>query len=177
MAKLRLIPILLLAVSMPRRKRTNSLTADAIMARVATNQDSSEKLRSQYIYQQHIQIISRKTKRQSPARRDRRLPRRPQARPYRTDAQQLTGRYWHKGKYEDFSGEPVPEADSTDGDLIHEFREDSPKTSPKTVWRTTSSRSPPTEQKTLQVSPAGSRALRGSPGLSRRLHSERRQGH
>ena len=24
----------------------------------------------------------------------------------------------------DFSGEPVPEADSTDGDLIHEFRED-----------------------------------------------------
>ncbi len=36
----------------------------------------------------------------------------------------LTGRYWHKGKYEDFQGEPVPEANSLDGDLIHDLRND-----------------------------------------------------
>ena len=46
---------------MPQAKADEPLTADAIMARVATNQDSSEKLRSQYIYQQHVQIIARKT--------------------------------------------------------------------------------------------------------------------
>ena len=48
MAKLRLLSILFLAaVSMPQAKADEPLTADAIMARVATNQDSSEKLRSQ----------------------------------------------------------------------------------------------------------------------------------
>ena len=61
MVKLRLISLLLLgAVSSRHAKADDSLTADAIMARVATNQDSSEKLRSQYIYHQHIQVISKK---------------------------------------------------------------------------------------------------------------------
>jgi hypothetical protein len=60
MAKLCLLPILFLAVSMPQAKADDPVTADIIMARVATNQDSSEKLRSQYIYQQHIQIITRR---------------------------------------------------------------------------------------------------------------------
>lgn len=48
MAKLRLIAIFLLAALHSRpAPAADSLTADAIMARVATNQDSSEKLRSQ----------------------------------------------------------------------------------------------------------------------------------
>jgi hypothetical protein len=38
--------------------------------------------------------------------------------------QQLTGRYWHRGKYVDFAGEPAPGADSTDGELVHNLRED-----------------------------------------------------
>jgi hypothetical protein len=38
--------------------------------------------------------------------------------------EKFTGRYWHKGKYESYSGEPVPEADSTDGELVHDFRDD-----------------------------------------------------
>ncbi len=61
MAKLRLLSILLLAVFIQPATADDSITAETIMARVATNQDSSEKLRSQYIYQQHIQIIARKT--------------------------------------------------------------------------------------------------------------------
>lgn len=38
--------------------------------------------------------------------------------------QHLTGRYWHGGKYVDFAGEPAPAAESTDGELVHSFRED-----------------------------------------------------
>lgn len=36
----------------------------------------------------------------------------------------LTGRYWNSGKYETFQGQPVPDAGSLDGGLIHNFRED-----------------------------------------------------
>src|SRR6185437_7581295 len=39
-----------------------SLTAEAIMARVAANQDSSEAERSHYIYVQHAHVVSRKGK-------------------------------------------------------------------------------------------------------------------
>ncbi len=36
----------------------------------------------------------------------------------------IKGRYWHKGRYLDFSGNPVPEADSLDGQLTADFRDD-----------------------------------------------------
>src|SRR5207237_565245 len=36
------------------------LTAEAIMARVAANQDRSEALRKQYVYKQHIHILTHK---------------------------------------------------------------------------------------------------------------------
>jgi hypothetical protein len=38
----------------------------------------------------------------------------------------LTGRYWNKGKYVTFQGEPVSGADSTDADLIHNLRNHEP---------------------------------------------------
>ena len=125
MAKLHLLSILLLvAVSMPQAKADEPLTADAIMARVATNQDSSEKLRSQYIYQQHVQIIARKTN--GKVVREETADYRAVPKPDHTDKtlQQVTGRYWHKGKYEAISGEAEPETDGIDGELIHDFRED-----------------------------------------------------
>ena len=37
------------------------LTADAIMARVGANQDRSELARKQYVYRQHIHVVTRKT--------------------------------------------------------------------------------------------------------------------
>jgi hypothetical protein len=100
------------------------LTADQIMARVAENQDRSEALRKQYVYKQHIKIVSRKPGgkllREETADYDV-LPM-----PDKTEKQlkQLTGRYRHKGKYEDFQGEPAPEGDSLDGNLIKGFRDD-----------------------------------------------------
>ena len=125
MAKLRLISILFLAALCARTAAAaDSPTADSIMSRVAANQDSSEKLRSQYIYQQHIQIIARKTN--GKVLREETADYNVIPKPDHTERtlQQLTGRYWHKGKYEAFSGEPVPEPDSTDGELVHEFRDD-----------------------------------------------------
>jgi hypothetical protein len=100
------------------------LTASEIMARVAENQDRSETLRKQYVYKQHIRIISHKPGgkllREETADYDV-VPM-----PDKTEKQlkQLTGRYWHKGKYEDFHGEPAPAADSLDGSLIRGLRDD-----------------------------------------------------
>jgi hypothetical protein len=123
---LRLLPILVLAVFLPQAKAEEMPTADAgaIMARVAANQDSSEKLRSQYIYHQHIKIITRKTS--GKVLREETADYHVIPKPDHTERtlEQLTGRYWHNGKYENFSGEPVPEPDSTDGELIRQYRED-----------------------------------------------------
>jgi hypothetical protein len=122
MAKLRLIPLLLLAAV--SAKADDSLSAEAIMARVATNQDRSEKLRSRYIYHQHVQVISKKAS--GRVLREETADYHLVPKPDHTERtlEQLTGRYWHKGKYQAFSGEPVPESDSTDGELVHDFRDD-----------------------------------------------------
>jgi len=125
MAKLRLISIFLLAALWAQPAPAEEpLTAQDIMARVAANQDSSEKLRSQYIYQQHIRVISKKPS--GKVLREETADYHVVPKPDRTDRtlEQLTGRYWHRIKYEAFSGEPVPEPDSTDGELIRDFRED-----------------------------------------------------
>jgi hypothetical protein len=101
------------------------LTADAIMARVAANQDRSEELRKQYVYRQHTHILTHKPKggrllREETADYD--VVPTPDG--TQKELKLLTGRYWSKGKYETFQGEPIPEAESLDGSLIHDFRED-----------------------------------------------------
>ena len=102
----------------------NELTADAIMTRVAANQDRSEELRKEYVYRQHIHILTHKPKggllREETADYD--VVPTPDG--TQKELKLLTGRYLNKGKYETFQGEPVPEADSLDGSLIHSFRED-----------------------------------------------------
>lgn len=101
------------------------LTADAIMARVAQNQDRSEELRKQYVYRQHTHILTHKPKggrllREETADYD--VVPMPDG--TQKELKQLTGRYWNKGQYETFQGEPAPEQDTIDGGLIHGFRED-----------------------------------------------------
>jgi hypothetical protein len=107
-----------------RTPSTEPLTADAIMARVAANQDRSEALRKQYVYRQHIHIISHKS--------NGRLLREETAgydvvpTPDGTQKQLklITGRYWNKGKYETFQGEPIPNSGSLDANLVKDFRDD-----------------------------------------------------
>ncbi len=104
--------------------QTEPLKADDIMARVAANQDRSEALRKEYVYKQHIHIVTHK-----PSRMVREETADYDVVPLPDGTQKqlklLTGRYWNKGKYVDFQGEPVPGAStgaSTDVDLIHYLR-------------------------------------------------------
>jgi hypothetical protein len=97
---------------------TAGLTAEAIMARVAANQDRSEALCKQYVYKQHIHILTHKPggklMREETADYNVVLP----SDGTKKGLTLLTRRYWHKGRYEQFTGEPTPEEDSFDGDLI-----------------------------------------------------------
>lgn len=103
---------------------TTQRTADEIMARVAANQDRSEALRRQYVYRQHTHVLSRKPKGRLLREETADYDVVPTADGTQKELKTITGRYWSKGKYETFEGEPVPEADSLDGNLIHDFRED-----------------------------------------------------
>lgn len=99
-------------------------SAVEIMTRVAANQDRAQKLRGEYVYQQHIRIVTRRTN-GKPAREetsDYQVIPTPDG--TKKALKHIDGRYWRKGKYQEFSGEPVPEPDSLDGDLIHDFRDD-----------------------------------------------------
>ncbi len=113
------------AAQAPKEVVPASLTAEAIMARVAANQDSSEALRKEYVYRQHTHIVTHKPK-------GGRLQREETAdydvvpTPNGTERQlkRITGRYWHQGKYETFEANQAPEADGIDGSLIESFRDD-----------------------------------------------------
>jgi hypothetical protein len=100
------------------------LTADAIMDRVAANQDRSEELRKQYVYRQHTHILTHKPKGKLLREETADYDVVPTPDGTQKELKLLTGRYWNKGKYEVFQGEPAPEADGIDGGLIHGFRED-----------------------------------------------------
>ena len=101
-----------------------ALTADAIMARVAANQDRGEELRKQYVYKQHIHILTHKPggKLMREETADYNVVPTPDGTEKKLTL--LTGCYWHKGRYEQFTDEPTPDGDSLDGDLIKNFRDD-----------------------------------------------------
>src|SRR5215469_12513071 len=101
-----------------------ALTAEAIMGRVAANQDRSESLRKQYIYKQQIRILTHKHSGKVMLEETADYDVIPTPDGTEKKLRLLTGRYSHKGRYEQFTGEPAPEEDSLDGDLIKDFRDD-----------------------------------------------------
>ena len=124
-----LLPLLLLAAALwaqdsPTEPPKELLSAEAIMARVAANQDRSEVLRKQYVYRQHTHILTHKPKGRLLREETADYDVVPTPDGTQKELKLLTGRYWNRGKYETFQGEPVPEAESLDGSLIHGFRED-----------------------------------------------------
>jgi hypothetical protein len=100
------------------------LTADAIMARVAANQDRTQELRKEYVYRQHTHILTHKPKGRLLREETADYDVVPTADGTQKELKLLTGRYWSKGKYESFQGEPVPASGSLDGGLIEGFRGD-----------------------------------------------------
>lgn len=103
---------------------TEALTADAIMARVAANQDRTEALRKQYVYSQHIHILTHRGRGRIQREETTDYEVVPKPDGTQKELKLITGRYWSKGKYETFQGKPIPEAESIDGSLINSFRED-----------------------------------------------------
>jgi hypothetical protein len=113
-----------LSAAQDSQPATGTLLADAIMARVAANQDRSEALRKQYVYRQHIHILTHKSSGRVLREETADYEVLPTPDGTQKELKLLTGRYWSKGRYETFQGEPVPGTDSLDGGLIQGFRED-----------------------------------------------------
>ena len=99
-------------------------TAESIMAAVAVNQDRAEQLRSQYTYQQYVHVATHKPR--GKLVREESAEYRVTPTPDSTEKklEQLTGRYLTKGHYVDFAGQPVPDAESVDAQLVQQFRDD-----------------------------------------------------
>jgi hypothetical protein len=102
----------------------DTLNAEAIMLKVAGNQDRAEKLRNEYVYEQHIRVVTRRT--------NGRLAREeitdylvaPTSDGNKKEMKHIDGRYWHQHRYVDFRGEPVPDKDTLDGAIVESFRDD-----------------------------------------------------
>jgi len=95
-----------------------------IMARVAANQDRGQKARAEYVYQQRIRVATHRTNGKLAREETTDYLVTPTPDGTKKELKHIDGRYWHKGKYLEFQGEPVPESDSLDGDLVHDFRDD-----------------------------------------------------
>jgi hypothetical protein len=123
--------LLLTGVSFGQSTDPQPLTADVIMARVASNQDKAETLRKQYVYKQHIHILIHKTN--ARLLREETTDYRVVPTPEGTNKELLLlkGTYLHEKKYLDFTGEPVPAPDSLDAGLIKNFRDDLANTDSK----------------------------------------------
>lgn len=104
--------------------QTSPLTAEAIMQRVGANQDRADQLRRQYIYKQHVVVVSRKTNGKvmqeeasdylvvpNPEGSSKKLAR-------------IAGKYWQKHDYVSYSGMGTPNDGSLDGDLVSDLRDD-----------------------------------------------------
>jgi hypothetical protein len=99
-------------------------TADEIMSRVAANQDKAIELRANYVYKQRARTASLKTNGKLMREETDDYDVFPTAKGVDRQLVHLEGRYWHKGKYLEFHGEPIPYAGTLDADLTHDWMHD-----------------------------------------------------
>jgi hypothetical protein len=102
----------------------HALNAEAIMLKVASKQDRAEKLRNEYVYQQHIRTVTRRTNGKLARQEITDYLVTPTPDGTKKELKHIDGRYWHKHQYVDFHGEPVPGKDTLDGSLVESFRDD-----------------------------------------------------
>jgi hypothetical protein len=98
--------------------------AQAIMLKVAGNQDRAEKLRNEYVYQQQIRVVTRRTNGKLAREEIADYLVAPTPDGNKKDLKYMNGRYWHQHRYLDFHGEPVPDKDTLDGAIVESFRDD-----------------------------------------------------
>ena len=101
-----------------------SPSVDEIMARVAANQDRAEQARVEYVYQQRIHVATLRTNGKLAREETADYLIAPTPDGTKKELKHIEGRYWHKGKYLAFQGEPVPEGGWVDNSIIESFRED-----------------------------------------------------
>jgi len=101
-----------------------SPSVQEIMARVAANQDQAQQVRSQYVYEQHIHVTTHRTNGKLAREEKTEYLVTPTPQGTKKELKHIHGRYFRKGRYFEFDGEPVPESDSLDGDLVRDFRDD-----------------------------------------------------
>jgi hypothetical protein len=95
-----------------------------IMARVAANQDRGEKARAEYVYQQRIRVVTRRTNGKLAREETTDYLVTPTPDGTKKELKHIDGRYWHKGKYLEFQGEPVPDTGWVDSSIVESFRDD-----------------------------------------------------
>jgi len=100
-----------------------SPTVDQIMARVAANQDRAEQVRAEYVYQQRIHVAVLRTNGKLAREETADYLVTPTPDGTKKQLKHIEGRYWRKGKYLTFQGEPVPEAGWLDSSLVQSFRD------------------------------------------------------
>jgi hypothetical protein len=100
------------------------LDAAAIMQSVARNQDREQAERARWVYDQHVRVILRRTNGKLTREESADYAVTPSAKGNKAEQRSIQGRYWKNGSYHEFKGDPVPEAESLDGQLTHDFRDD-----------------------------------------------------
>jgi hypothetical protein len=98
--------------------------AEAIMLKLAANQDRAEKLRNQYVYQQHIRVVTRRTNGKLAREEITDYLVAPTPDGSNKELKHINGLYWRKHGYIDFHEEPVPDEDTLDGAIVESFRHD-----------------------------------------------------
>ncbi|HKS96346.1 MAG TPA: hypothetical protein VJV74_09460 [Terriglobia bacterium] len=101
-----------------------SLSATEIMARVAAHQDEAVKRRAEYVYQQRIRVATHRTNGKLVREETTDYLVTPTPDGTKKELKSIVGRYWHKGSYVDFHGEPVPEEGVVDSGIVSEVRDD-----------------------------------------------------
>ncbi len=94
------------------------------MKRVAANQALAQADRARYLYDQHVKVVIRRTNGKLAREEVADMLVTPGPGKAERKEQALSGRYWKKGRYVEFHGEPVPDSDNLDGGLAHGFRDD-----------------------------------------------------
>jgi hypothetical protein len=101
-----------------------SLSVQEIMTRVAANQDRGQQARAEYVYQQRIHVASLRTNGKLAREETTDYLVTPTPDGTKKELKHVEGRYWHKGKYVEFQGEPVPDTGVVDSSIVESFRDD-----------------------------------------------------
>ena len=100
------------------------LSPAEIMKKVAENQDRAQQERAHFVYQQKVHVTTRRTNGKLAREETTNLLVTPTAKGTERKRESIQGRYWYKGHYLSFSGDPVPHQDSLDEGLVSGFRDD-----------------------------------------------------